>query len=389
MRRVAVLALLASFLTIAQARAETTGRLLVSVERGTVLAIAAAKPAGPRVPQIGLVTTAPRAGETTSAAIRRLRRQPGVLAVERERRATPRLVPNDPAMTDAESAPGTPPGTVIQWWAARMGLPEVWDVVRGDQALVAVIDSGVDGAHPDLQAKIRATIDADSDPRTGGPLVDEAGHGTHVASLACAAANNGLGTAGAGLDCGLIVAKTDFTDSSVASAIVQAADKGADAINLSFGTDGNRQAPKAVTDAIDYAVAKGAVPVAAAADQDTEEQGDPANLLQPTGTGANLDLNKGLSVTAATFSDRRAPFAGKGSQISLAAYGSFERGSGPRGLMSARRACRRACAGRPTAATRGTRTCRGRACRRRWCRRWRRSSSSSTPTCPRPTSSGC
>lgn len=329
MRLAAAMALLVVLLLApASASARPTGRLLVTVQPGTHLASS-----GPRVPQIGLVTVAPRRGESVRAAARRLRATKGVEHVEVEHRATPRLIPDDPAMTDPETAPGTPEGTVVQWWAQRVGLPEVWDVVRGDRALVAVVDSGVDGGHPDLQGKIRATIDADGTPGAGGPLVDEAGHGTHVASLACAAAGNGVGIAGAGLDCGLIVAKIDFTDASVASAIVQSADKGASAINLSFGTDGSRPAPAAVRDAIAYASVKGAVLVAAAADEDVEEQGDPANLLQPTGTGGDLDRNAGLSVTASTFTDQRAPFAGRGSQISLAAPGAFERGAGPRGLL--------------------------------------------------------
>ncbi len=75
--------------------------------------------------------------------------------------------------------------------------------------------------------------------------------------------------------------------------------------------------------------------VAAAADQPVEEQGDPANLLQPTGSGADIGAGRGLTVTAANFFDQRAPFAGRGSQISLAAYGSFDQTVGPAGLIGA------------------------------------------------------
>ena len=156
-----------------------------------------------------------------------------------------------------------------------------------------------------------------------------------MASLACAAGNDGIGFVGAGRDCGLLVAKTDFSDGSVAQAIVDATDRGADAITMSFGTDGGRVPPQAMVEAIEYAADRDVVLVAAAADQETEEQGDPANILQPTGTGPDLDANIGLSVTAATFYDRKASFAGRGSQISLAAYGAFERGQGPRGLLGA------------------------------------------------------
>ena len=331
-----------TFLLLAAAPAqadELTGRLLVSLEdRGTtaraaapVLARAAARRAGRTVPEIGLVTVRP----ATAAVARRLRADPAVRAVAVERRARPRLVPNDPALGDPETARGTPPGTPVQWWAARTGLFEAWDLARGENAVVGVIDSGADGGHPELDTRIRGALDFDSTAGAGPALTDELGHGTHVASLACGAAGNGIGIAGAGYGCGLLIAKTDFSDSSVAEAIVAAADRGVDALNMSFGTEGDRPAAQPIVDALHYAAARRVVLVAAAADADTDEQGDPANVLQPTGTGADITRNLGLSVTAATFFDRRAPFAGRGSQISIAAYGAFERGSGPPGIFGA------------------------------------------------------
>jgi subtilisin family serine protease len=325
--------------------AEPTGRLLVSLTdpgakaraaAPVVIARAAARRAGPSVPQIGLVTVRPAGGDGSLAGLaRRLRADPAVRAVDVERRAVPRFVPDDPALSDPETAPGTPPGTVIQWWVQRTGLFEAWDTARGTNALVGVIDSGVDGTQPEIAPKVLDAIDADPTPGAPGALSDEAGHGTHVASLACAASGDGVGMAGAGLECGLLAVKTDFSDSSVAQAIVEATDRGAQVLNLSFGTDRGRVPPTALVDALRYAAARNVVLVAAAADEDTEEQGDPANILQPTGTGPDLGQNLGLSVTAATRSDQRASFAGRGSQISLAAYGAFERGTGPRGLFAA------------------------------------------------------
>jgi subtilisin family serine protease len=347
MRCAAVLALLvtAAFASPASASpGEATGRLLVSFEQPgeraraaapAVLARASARRSGPSVRQIGLVTVRPSGGRSLRALAARLRRDPAVRSVTVERRARPRHVPDDPALTDPETTSGTPPGTAVQWWAQRLGLFEAWDRVRGDGTLIAVLDSGVDGQHPELAGKVRGTIDADDTSGEGGPLVDEDGHGTHVASLACAASNQGVGFAGAGHDCGLLVAKTDFGDASVARAIVEATDRGAQVINLSFGTDGGRTPPTALVDALRYAARRGVVLVAAAADQETDEQGDPANVLQPTGTGPDLEQNLGLSVTAATHSDNRAWFAGRGTQISLAAYGAFERSAGPRGLLAA------------------------------------------------------
>jgi serine protease len=324
-----------------QHHASTTGRLLVTLDRdarhGAVAAIAAggARRAGRRVPEIGLVTVRPSRGVRPAALARRLRRLPGVRHVEAEKRYALRLLPDDPALTTAEPARGAPPGTPVQWWIARHGLPAAWDLNDGRDATVAVIDTGVDATHPELAGKVGAGVDLDETPGHGPATVDEAGHGTHVASMACAEPDNAIGLTGAGLNCSLLVIKSDLSAGSVASSIVEAADRGADAINMSFGADGAEPPARAVSDAVDYAYARGVVMVAAAADAPVEEQGDPANVLQPTGSGAAITAGKGLTVTAATFDDARAPFAGRGTQISLAAYGAFGRRDGPGGLFGA------------------------------------------------------
>ena len=217
---------------------------------------------------------------------------------------------------------------------SRIGLPVAWDAARGTGATVAVIDTGVDGGHPDLQGKLAdPSIDTDAINGHGPPTSDENGHGTHVASLACAAGDNGVGSVGSGMDCKLLIVKSDLSDGSIASSIVQAADRGADAINMSFGSDGG-SAPQPVSAAVAYAYSKGAVLVAAADDRPVEEQGYPSNLLQPTGSGADLAAGRGLTVTAANFGGQRASFAGRGSQISLAAPGAFEAGGGPMGIFA-------------------------------------------------------
>ena len=326
----------------AQAAPERTGRLLVTLDdpghevgvraAAAVLARNDVRRDGAQVPQINLISVRPIGGIGLGALASILRRVPGVHSVDVERRASLRFAPNDPALTAAEPAPGTPSGTPISWWIRRSGLPAAWDVTRGDGATVAVIDTGADGGHPDLRGKIADSIDNDSVNGHGPATSDENGHGTHVASLACAAGDNGLGSVGSGLNCKLLIIKTDLGDGSIARSIVQAADRGADAINMSFGSDGG-PAPQAIVDAIEYAYGKGVILVSAADDQPREEQGYPSNVLQPTGTGADLAAGRGLTVTAANFSGVRASFAGRGSQISLAGFGAFE-GPGPRGIFS-------------------------------------------------------
>jgi serine protease len=94
-----------------------------------------------------------------------------------------------------------------------------------------------------------------------------------------------------------------------------------------FGPDPNEPltpAPAAEVKALHYAADHEVVLVAAAADAATAEQGDPANVLQPAGTGPAQSKGLGIDVTAAQFGGARAVFAGFGGEISMAAYGSFE-----------------------------------------------------------------
>lgn len=127
-----------------------------------------------------------------------------------------------------------------------------------------------------------------------------------------------------------MIEKSDFSDSSVAASIVDAADRHVQALNMSFGPSSTAPppAPEAEVRALDYAAARKVVMVAAAADNPITDQGDPANVLQPPGTGPDLNKGIGLSVTAADYSGARANFAGYGSEISLAAFGALHPNQG-------------------------------------------------------------
>ncbi len=247
-----------------------------------------------------------------TALARRLRALPDVASVQVEHRYVPRVVPNDPALR----APN-PNSVTVQWTLAKEGFYDAWNITRGDGALVGVIDTGIDGAHPDLRTKIQAAVDqrGDSDLR-GNALTDEIGHGTHVASLACAATGNAIGMAGAGYNCKLLIEKSDFSDSSIAASIVDAANRHVDALNMSFGPaagDPPTLARPSEVRALDYAAARKVVLVAAAADNLTTEQGDPANVVQPAGTGPSLTAGIGLDVTAAEYGGRTRAATGRAS----------------------------------------------------------------------------
>ena len=198
------------------------------------------------------------------------------------------VVPNDPKYPE-------------QWSLPLMKLPQAWAVEKGNRSVViAIIDSGIDYRHNDLAPKAwinpreipengldddgngyiddvygwdftdAPNIQAEGDYLEGdNEPIDESGHGTHVAGIAGAMPNNGIGIAGVAWECPLMAIRAGLSlggssrmqDDDSASAIVYAADNGASVINMSWGSE---RRSFVIQDAIDYAYAHGAVLVAAA-----------------------------------------------------------------------------------------------------------------------------
>src|SRR5215210_367220 len=107
---------------------------------------------------------------------------------------------------DTGGAPGTgvvnDPLFARQWALDQVNAPEAWARgAKGAGAIVAVVDTGVDLQHPDLSSKLVAGHDfvASNGDCPPGPQ-DENGHGTHVAGIAGAVTNNGIGVAGVAPD---------------------------------------------------------------------------------------------------------------------------------------------------------------------------------------------
>ncbi|MBA3300560.1 MAG: S8 family serine peptidase [Thermoleophilaceae bacterium] len=288
-----------------------------------VLARAGVKRVGPGAPRLGVVTV-----DGPRAALRVLERDRRVRSVEPEWQRDLRRVPNDPSLATQEGAAGTPPGVVQQWFLARSNFPAAWEVTTGARSMVGVIDSGIDGGHAELGPKAGPSLELGS---TSGALSDADGHGSHVAGLACASANDGRGVAGAGWDCRLGVVKAPrLRDEDVVRGIQFLTDNGAGAINMSFG---GGPPSSALSEAIDYGVARGVVLVAAASNSAVTDQGAPASQLQPN-DAPDLNAGRGLVVTGVDINDTN-PQTGAGPQISLASYGFFGSGSaGPPGLLS-------------------------------------------------------
>ena len=178
---------------------------------------------------------------------------------------------------------GGSPGTGVvndplfpkQWGLDQIHAPAAWARgAKGAGVTIAVVDTGVDLNHPDLQSHLVAGKDfqAGSNDCPPGPQ-DENGHGTHVAGIAAAVTNNGIGGAGTAPDASIMPVRVlDASGSGDISVIVDgikyAADHGAKVINLSLGemeVVGQLQAiNQDIEDAVNYAWGKGALVIGAA-----------------------------------------------------------------------------------------------------------------------------
>ena len=113
--------------------------------------------------------------------------------------------PKDPIFSGGATFNGQP----IGWSFTNANFPSAWDRTTGAGASIGIIDSEFDTSHPDLQAKVRNpynTASGTANYHTGNvqavPGVDDVNvlHGTHVAGIAAASTDNGIGTAGGGFD---------------------------------------------------------------------------------------------------------------------------------------------------------------------------------------------
>ncbi|MBM3266455.1 MAG: S8 family serine peptidase [Candidatus Sericytochromatia bacterium] len=174
-------------------------------------------------------------------------------------------LPNDPMAKD-------------QWgYQAIKGPETLGRYVDARNITVAVLDTGVDYTHPDLAGRVMIGWNF-----AGGnkDVMDRFGHGTHVAGIIAAAANNGVGMAGVCSTCNIMAIKVlgdngEGSTSTVMEGIKYAADYGARVINLSLGSSDTTVDP-ALSQAISYARSRGVL-VVAAAGNNRGDVGSPAN----------------------------------------------------------------------------------------------------------------
>ncbi len=156
------------------------------------------------------------------------------------------------------------PSWGLQWGPQKIKVPIAWNTTLGSHnVLVAIIDTGIDYTHPDLDENYVALgydwVNNDTDP------MDDHSHGTHVAGIVAAEINNSLGIAGIA-NVSIMAEKFldkqgNGNDFDAFMAIVDAVQKGADILSNSWGgTDDTLLLRKA----IEYAYSNGVLLIGAA-----------------------------------------------------------------------------------------------------------------------------
>lgn len=148
------------------------------------------------------------------------------------------------------------------WEITKFNIPKQWQKSRGEDVVVAVIDTGCDINHKDLKENIlpgKNFINTNQEP------IDKNGHGTHVCGT-IGASDNDSGIVGVAPKTKIIPVKGLKDDGSgsldsIVSSILWSADQGVDFITMSLGSPKSSQH---LEDAISYAHNKGVVVFCAA-----------------------------------------------------------------------------------------------------------------------------
>ncbi|MGZ8753246.1 MAG: S8 family serine peptidase [Acidimicrobiia bacterium] len=252
-------------------------------------------PAGPAVTTHPVSSPSEAATVAAQAAVGN-----DLLAVDTDAPVTASVATNDPSSGS-------------QWAFTNTSFGALWPAAIGTSSpalVVAVIDSGVDGTHPDLSGQVLTGMSLVSGAPTAA---DDNGHGTHVAGIIAAMTNNSVGVRGAASGVRILPIKAlnssgSGTYSTIATAITIAVSQGAKVINMSLGGT----VPSTIFDAaVANANANGVTVVAAAGNNGAS--GNPASF-----PGATPGV---IAVGAVTSTLDRASFSTCGAYVDLAAPG--------------------------------------------------------------------
>ena len=198
-----------------------------------------------------------------------------------------------------------------QWGPQEIGAPSAWDITKGSpNAVVAVLDSALDGTHPEFSGKVLTGNNCE-----GGPTTAVA-HGTHVAGIAAALGNNGIGIAGVNWNAGILpiqvcntsgaCANSDIACGIIFGATFATLNSVRVVENLSLGGPGYAQQIK---DAVDFALQSGVLVIASSGNDGK------STVLFPAGYPGVM------AVGASTPANGRATFSTYGPHLSVVAPG--------------------------------------------------------------------
>ncbi len=223
--------------------------------------------------------------------------------------------------TPAPAPASADPYRAQQWALDAVSYPGAWTTTTGSGVTVAVLDTGVDAAHPDLVGRVlpgRHFLHVGSTPQSGPGADDDHYHGTHVAGIIAANAGNGTGIAGAAPGVSILPVKVLDANGSgwfsdVAAAITWSVDQGADIINLSLGAPGT---DPVVAAAIADATTRGVAVFAAA--------GNSGCVVGTSGCGAFYPASDPGAIAVGSIQSNRAcsGFTTQASYVALGAPGS-------------------------------------------------------------------
>ncbi|MBI2322697.1 MAG: S8 family serine peptidase [Chloroflexi bacterium] len=261
--------------------------------------------AATNAPLAGVLRVGLRPGEDAEAAARALAALPGVARAEPNRRRSAAWRPGDPAYRDGS-----------QWALASVAAEEAWDLAprRGEGVAVALVDTGIDGGHEEF-ARPGALSPLSKNALTGAlglaAARDDGGHGTALAGIVAAAADNGRGIAGLAPRATMLAVKALDAhgwgdDATIAGAVVHAVRSGARVIVLALGGPAYS---RVLQQAIAFALDRDVVVVAASGNQGAATPVFPAAF------------DGVLAVGAVDRHERRAAFSSFGAHLGLVAPG--------------------------------------------------------------------
>jgi len=200
------------------------------------------------------------------------------------------MIPNDPWYSNWE------------WYLPKISAPAAWQTTTGvNSVTIAIVDTGVDGAHEDLASKL---VPGWNVYGNNSDSSDVYGHGTKVAGTAAASSNNGMGVASVAWNCRIMPVRVSATDgtasySNIATGLTWAANHGARVANVSYIVSGS----STVSSAAQYFQSKGGVVTVSAGNYSTFDSSpdnpyvltvsatDPNDLLYSwSNTGNNVDV---------------------------------------------------------------------------------------------------